>query len=421
MDTLKQMHPNFHGNWDDLKQFLKLVESPIRSSQRDAGLEEWAAYKKQRQIQAFLQSGGVRKRSFKRGLTKGGYISSLTMQAIDLRGAHLDNITVGYADMRGVILDNASMRGVWMKGARFQNASLKEVDFRPSERNTRMMEGNFNYCDLSRSKMQFADLSDATFKQTTLIDSNLTSADLSNTVFTSSNLEGANLTNCRIYGIAAWDLKKDNAIQNNLLIEQANDVVSVDDLEIAQFVYLLLNNKNITTAISTIGKKGVLILGRFTPERKKVLDAIRQELRNNYNLLPIVFDFERATEKDVTETVKILAGLSRFVIADITEPKSSPLELQATIPNYMVPFVTIIEQGETPFSMFTDLWKKYDKWVLKPLEYPSLEVLMKNFKIGIINRALAVEKRLLEYKVVDRIETVKIEDLPEHENDELFL
>jgi hypothetical protein len=30
----------------------------------------------------------------------------------------------------------------------------------------------------------------------------------------------------------------------------------------------------------------------------------------------------------------ILAGLSCFVIADITNPRSAPLELQATVPNY---------------------------------------------------------------------------------------
>jgi hypothetical protein len=31
--------------------------------------------------------------------------------------------------------------------------------------------------------------------------------------------------------------------------------------------------------------------------------------------------------------------LSRFIIADITNPRSSPLELQATMPDYMIPFV----------------------------------------------------------------------------------
>ena len=61
--------------------------------------------------------------------------------------------------------------------------------------------------------------------------------------------------------------------------------------------------------------------------------------------LPIIFDFERPTDRDLTETVKILAGLSRFVIADVTNTSSVPLELQATVPEYMVPFVTIAQRG----------------------------------------------------------------------------
>jgi len=65
--------------------------------------------------------------------------------------------------------------------------------------------------------------------------------------------------------------------------------------------------------------------------------------------------FERPTDRDLTETVRILAGLSRFVIADITNPRSVPLELQATVPDYMVPFVTILQRGQPAFGMFDDL------------------------------------------------------------------
>ena len=35
----------------------------------------------------------------------------------------------------------------------------------------------------------------------------------------------------------------------------------------------------------------MLILGRFTPERKAVLDALREELRKR-DYLPILFDFD---------------------------------------------------------------------------------------------------------------------------------
>jgi len=116
-----------------------------------------------------------------------------------------------------------------------------------------------------------------------------------------------------------------------------------------------LDNKKIRDVINTLTSKSVLILGRFAlPERKAILDALRNKLRE-YDLLPIVFDFDRPTDKDFTETIKTLAGLCYFVIADITNPKSSPLELQATVPDYQIPFVPIIQEGEQPFAMMVDL------------------------------------------------------------------
>jgi hypothetical protein len=67
-------------------------------------------------------------------------------------------------------------------------------------------------------------------------------------------------------------------------------------------IYLLLNNQKIRDVIDTITSKLVLILGRFTPERKIVLDAIRDELRKR-SYLPVLFDFEKPSNRDVTKTV----------------------------------------------------------------------------------------------------------------------
>ena len=49
---------------------------------------------------------------------------------------------------------------------------------------------------------------------------------------------------------------------------------------------------------------------------------------------------KKCGEPDFSETIKTLAGLCRFVIVDIANPKSSPLELQATVPDYMIPFLS---------------------------------------------------------------------------------
>ncbi len=100
--------------------------------------------------------------------------------------------------------------------------------------------------------------------------------------------------------------------------------------------------------------------------------------------------------------MRLLAGLSKFVIADITNPKSAPLELQATIPEIMVPFQPIIEQGDEPFSMLQDLQRKHD-WVLKTLRYSSLDRLIDTMDDEIIKPAEAKFKQLLARRA-ERIE-----------------
>jgi hypothetical protein len=148
----------------------------------------------------------------------------------------------------------------------------------------------------------------------------------------------------------------------------------------------LLHSQKIRDVIDTIGRKGVLLLGRFTEGRIAILERLREELRNR-GFLPMVFNFDKPETKDFTETVRLLAGLSHFVIADITNPRSAPLELQATIPECMIPFVPIIEEGQEPFAMLTDLWIKHRDWVFEPIYYSSLDRLITALDAEIIRPA----------------------------------
>jgi hypothetical protein len=100
-------------------------------------------------------------------------------------------------------------------------------------------------------------------------------------VVTVSGTGKADLTGCRIYGVSAWGLMlNDETKQRNLIIAKENESeITVDNIEVAQFIYLILNNQKIREVIDTITSKVVLILGRFTDERKAGLDALRNELR----------------------------------------------------------------------------------------------------------------------------------------------
>jgi len=314
---------------------------------------------------AFMFGANLNKANFNNAQLRNTNLGAASICGADLSFTLLDNAFLSGADLSNSNLSHAYMNWAKLKNTNLSGATLKSA--------------NLAGVDLSGADLSFADLSDAFLEGATLISTNFTNAVLSR---------------CSIFGISAWDLKLDGSIQEGLIATPHNQpVVTVDGLEIAQFVYLLLNNKKLTQVINTLGEKGVLILGRFTPERKIILDTIREKLRHR-GFLPMMFDFEKPKQKDFTETIKILAGMSRFIIADITNPKSSPLELQATVPNYMTPLVPIIHENEEPFSMFLDLQQKYD-WVLDVLKYDSVENLEHYFDEAIIEPALVMADHLL--------------------------
>jgi hypothetical protein len=90
--------------------------------------------------------------------------------------------------------------------------------------------------------------------------------------------------------------------------------------------------------------------------------------------------------------------MSRFTIADITNPRSSPLELQVLVPEYMIPFVPIIQEDEEPFAMFKDLRRD---WVLDVPKFSPPDDLLRVFKRAVVDVALEKGRELLATKFVE--------------------
>ena len=341
-----------------------------------------------------------------------------SIQHPDLSAIDLRNINLYGANFQGAELGGAIFRGVDLRKADFAGASLCKADlswatlYQAQLNGANLTEALLRGADLRRATLhdailQQADLRDANLRAADLYQANLRGAMLASAVLVEANLTKADLTNCSVYGISAWENNLTEAKQEGLIITPPDQpTIHVDNLEIAQFIYLLLNNQKLRDVIRTVGQKGVLILGRFfPPERKDVLDKIRDRVRE-LGYLPMMFDFERATEKDFTETIKILAGLSLFVIVDITDPKSAPLELQATVPDYKIPFVPIIQKGQNPFAMFKDLIAY--PWVIKPVRsYDSQETLVEMLEDAIIKPAIEKHNELVQIKAKD----LEIEDI----------
>lgn len=272
------------------------------------------------------------------------------------------------ADLRGAELYEATLIGAHLSEANLVDASLIGAD---------LIGANLSGATLSPANLSGAILSGSNLVDATLIGATLIGANLEVSSLVETNLTDADLTGCRVYGTSAWGLRLSEKTKQQTLVitPQCQPEITIDEIEVAQFVYLMLHNEKIRRVIDTIGRKGVLLLGRFTEGRIVVLERLREELRNR-GFVPMVFNFDKPETKDFTETVRLLAGLSHFVIADLTNPKSAPLELQATVPECMVPFRPIIEAGEQPFAMLQDLWSKHREWVFEPIYYSSLEALV---------------------------------------------
>jgi len=320
------------------------------------------------------------------------YLSQANLSGASLYYADLVQAKLTGANLTGAVLMEATLREADLSQANLSGASLLMADLLFAK----LVEANLSQADLSFANLSGADLSGAQLNGAYLHGANLGAAvlcaadlrgaNLQAVTLVDADLTGADLTGCRIYGVSAWGLKLGGANQQNLVITPPSEPeVTVDNVEVAQFIYLLLHNEKIREAIDTVTSKAVLILGRFTDERKAVLDALRDELRRR-NYLPILFDFNVPAARDITETISLLARMARFVVADITDAKSIPQELGVIVPHLpSVPVQPLLLEGSDEYSMF-EHFKRYP-WVLKTYRYPSPELLIANLAERVIGPA----------------------------------
>ena len=297
-----------------------------------------------------------------------------------LTKAELDGADLKYANLSDADLSQANLASSYLNAANLQNADLSKANLRSAY----LYKANLTGADLSEANLLSADLTETTLRRVKLIHAHLVD----------TNFNNATIEDSSIYGISAWNVHLAGTTQSNLMISPLHEpAITVDNLKLAQFIYLILNNAEICDVINATTSKAVLILGRFEPpERKDVLLAIRDKLRE-LNYVPIIFDFQRPADRDVTETVRILGGLSFCVVADLTNPKSIPLELQALVPDFAIPYVEVHHENEQPFSMSLDLKRYY--WVVKPpMSYKSVDDLMGGFELGVVERARAKHEEL---------------------------
>jgi len=326
------------------------------------------------------------------------------LSGADLIGANLSGADLSGAILRKADLMQANLGGATLSGADLSHAFALMADFSEAMVIGADLSGaildrtNFNGAKLNGAILVNANLFRANFSGANLSGASLESATLLETDFT-----GGNLTGCRIYGVSAWGLKLDGATQQtNLVITPKNEPeITVDKIEVAQFIYLMVNNQNVRDVIDTITSKAVLILGRFTPERKEVLDRLRKELRR-HDRTPIIFDFDKPNRKNVTDTVKLLAQMARYIIVDVSDPNSAPYELGviSMLSLDSTPVVPLIMQPQRPFPMLEDVLNK--PWCTKLIRYKDEDDLAIQLDTKIVNMVERKVKQLQPHRRLTR-------------------
>jgi len=265
-------------------------------------------------------------------------LSKARLNEADLKGYNLSNADLRLAQLRKAKLDDADLHESRMNFANLSGASLQRA---------RVWLANLSQAVLSGANLRHADLRATSLRRAVLRGADFTGANLRLVSMAKADVTGAIFDGAHVYGISAWELRGSPASQSRLVLHASDEVapVSAESLETAQFLFQFLDNPKIASVIDTVNSRTVRVLGRFTPQRKPVLDLLKSLLLQN-NFVPILFDFAAPAGRDLTETIGCLAHMTCFVIADLTAAKSIPQELSVIVP-YLpsVPVVPINNSG----------------------------------------------------------------------------
>jgi hypothetical protein len=308
------------------------------------------------------------------------------LRRADLRNHDLQGIDLYLTDLREADLRGADLRRANMTGAMLSDSDLREAN---------LSGAHLHGAHLNGVKLNHAHLIESHLIATHFDDADLRGANLTGAILIGTDFTNADLSGCCVYGISAWRIVLEQTKQSDLVITSHQEpAITLDNLELAQFIYLMAHSRRLREVIDTLTSKVVLILGRFTPERKSVLDALRTALRSEHDYVPVVFDFDQPVTRDTEETVTLLARMARFIIADITDARSIPQELAVVVRDLpSVPVQPLLHESSTPWGMW-DHSSRYP-WVLPICRYSTVEALLPQLKELVIGPA---EAKLIEMR-----------------------
>jgi hypothetical protein len=226
---------------------------------------------------------------------------------LDFSGMNLSN----------VFIQRAFAEGLNLRDSIFEDAHFEEGDFSGA---------NFSGATFRNTKFNKTILTRAIFDDATFVNCSLNRVNLVEASFLVKEI-----TETVVYGLSAWDMAiSDESKQSKLVIEKTYELYSdlvaqgkvpmtVDDIELAQFIHYLGNHKKMRDTLNILSEMGVLLLGRFKDGGLERLYTLRELLKGK-GYMPMIFDFDRPDSSSLIDTVVTMAGLAKFVVADLSGP-----------------------------------------------------------------------------------------------------
>ena len=348
------------------------------------------------------------------------------LRGFNLRRARLDDANLTRADLAGVHLEGASLKGaklisaelssvhaqkVNLSGANCRGATLSQGDFRGAVclDGTYLAHANLRGANFTRARLIEATLSQADLTSACFDGADLTQASLSDAILDETSFLGTKLQGTHVVGTFIRRVKTDDKTdQHGLFVDvhvawerrpgEMIKFTEANDIRVAQFHNIVDEPGSVGKLLAATTKRVVLILGRFLPRRKSVLDRLAKALGER-GKIAVIFDFPSPEDREVSDTVRFIAGMAEFIVVDLTKASSIPLELQATIPDLMIPVIPIIQSGYPVFSMFSDLERRYF-WIQPTVSYKDAGQLVKYVDDAIIARAESAAEQIKKRRAI---------------------
>lgn len=252
---------------------------------------------------------------------------------------------------------NTSFHKATFEGAGFPNADMTNCYIYEAD----LSYARFPGADFSGSMIRKAYCSGTDFSNAQFID-----CVLNNSTFIGTDFSGARIEGCNVYGVSAWEVGiSDETVQKELFLHRDNfsrkdlngnsQVAFVDDIALAQFIYFIQQDGGFGKSLKQLNQKSVLLLGKFRDGGLELLRDVADKLRKR-NFIPVIFDFNPSENTSIIENVVTMAGLSKFVIANL-EGSSVPAELAKITSNFRNPVIAWIhdDKHDSIYAMFHDV------------------------------------------------------------------